>query len=149
MLQAYHTGSKEYYYEPISTTHISYTGLDHNYSLQTGYTTMKQIQESIRHVHFHQCNSYGWKTRLHHSRRNKDSNIRWWVTRHPGRTSTLWLAITKWGTEGTVSILVRDEIAIIDGTAMKRIIIVPASLQDKVLKQLHVNHMGLVKTAAM
>ena len=40
----------------------------------------------------------------------------------------------------------RDEIAIIEGIVMKgRRIIVPAVLQDKVLKQLHLNHMGIQK----
>ena len=38
----------------------------------------------------------------------------------------------------------RDEIVIIDGNDMKiRRIIIPASLQGKVLNQLHMNHMGI------
>ena len=42
---------------------------------------------------------------------------------------------------------IRDEIAIIDGIAMKgRRIIIHAVLQDRVLKQLHLSHMGTEKT---
>ena len=40
----------------------------------------------------------------------------------------------------------RDEIAMIDGTAIKGRIIIPAVLQDKVLKQVHMNHLGTKKT---
>ena len=43
--------------------------------------------------------------------------------------------------------LFRDEIAIIDRIAIKgRIIIIPASLKDKVIKQLNINHMDIEKT---
>ena len=41
----------------------------------------------------------------------------------------------------------RDEITIINNTTMKgRRIIIPAVLQNKTLKQLHLNHMGIEKT---
>ena len=41
----------------------------------------------------------------------------------------------------------RYEIAIIDGTPMEaRRIIIPESLQDEALKQLHLNYMGIEKT---
>ena len=40
----------------------------------------------------------------------------------------------------------RDEIVVIDGIAIKgKRITVPASIQDKTLKQLHINHIGIVK----
>ena len=40
----------------------------------------------------------------------------------------------------------RGEIAIIDGTSIKgKIVIIPASLQDNTLKQLHINLMGIEK----
>ena len=43
--------------------------------------------------------------------------------------------------------LFRDEIVFIDRIVIKgKRIIVPASLQDEALKQLHINHMGIEKT---
>ena len=43
----------------------------------------------------------------------------------------------------------RDEIAIIDGTAMKgRKVIVPETLQDIVLKQLHLDHIEKTRLLA-
>ena len=41
----------------------------------------------------------------------------------------------------------RDELAVIDGMILKgRCIIIPNSLRQKVLNQLHTNHMGIEKT---
>ena len=45
--------------------------------------------------------------RLHDSRRNKNSNARWWAHRRAVRTSTLWLAIDQsWGKERFAAVLV-------------------------------------------
>ena len=41
----------------------------------------------------------------------------------------------------------RDDLAVIDGVVMKgRLIIIPRSLKQQVLDQLHTNHMGIEKT---
>ena len=41
----------------------------------------------------------------------------------------------------------RDELAVIDGVILKgRCIIIPNSLREQVLNQLHTNHMGIEKT---
>ena len=44
----------------------------------------------------------------------------------------------------------RDELAVIDGIVLKeRPIVIPASLRQQVLDQLHTNHMGIEKNQAI
>ena len=41
----------------------------------------------------------------------------------------------------------RDDMAVINGVVIKgRCIVIPKALQQQVLKQLHINHMGIKKT---
>ena len=144
MLEACHTRYKEWYYKFFSTAQKSFTTLDHNYSLQIGHTdtTMKQrwgnngicitISATVMYRH----------ARPHENRRNTNSNTRWWALRHPGRTILLHCPSTAevqkylqpyWS--------YKDKTAIMDGISMRsRGIIVPALLQDKALKHLHLNH---------
>ena len=74
----------------------------------------------------------------------KRGNTRWWTLRYSVKVFTSWVVINKaWGSEGTAAILV------IHGNDCNhwwnchegRRITAPASLKDKTLKQLYLNHM--------
>ena len=109
---------------------------------------MRQTEmKNARNVHYHQHNRViHWHTRLHDCRRNKNSKI---YDEHMGMVSEPVLhgwPSTKGEPQKDLKPywLFKDEITIIDVTDMKgRRIIIPAALQDRALKQLHLNHMGI------
>ena len=96
-------------------------------------------------MHCHQCNRCTHRyTKLHDGRRNKNSNVKHIrnaaeVILHswPSAKAELQKDLQPYQS-------FRDEIATVDGTAMKSTIL-PAAL-DKALKQLHLNHKRIEKT---
>ena len=109
--------------------------------------TTKQRWRNPRHVHYHQCNrTIHGHTRLHDSRRNKDSNTRWWTHRHAVQSHDWPLSKSVVRKDPKPYWSFRKETAIIDNIAMKDIrIIIPAALQERTLKQMHLNHTDIEK----
>ena len=89
-------------------------------------------------------------TRLHDSQRNKNNKPWWWVLGPAIRIHTLELQQDarklRFKNELQPYWSSRDNIAITDGITMKgRIIVVPASLENKALNHLQLNQMGIEK----
>ena len=109
----------------------------------------KQRWRNTKHLHYHQYNrAMHGQIRMHGSRKIMNSNNRGGAQKLPVRTYTLQLTINK----GKVQMefqpywSLRDGSPIINGISIKcRRIILAASLQDKALKQLHLNHLGIEK----
>ena len=109
----------------------------------------KHRQGNTRHVYNHKWTKGMQRyTRLHDSRRNKNSNHRWCALGPTVRIYIPWLAINEnWGTERTAAIQTiqgwdhNHYLNLHEG----RKTIVCSSLQ-KTLNKLHLNHVGLEKT---